>query len=58
MKKFVLELELEDNFEPGDCTDCPLHYWREWDDDGYTEMEIACGAHDSSFDCPLKEVEK
>ena len=47
-------LEVEDDFEIGDCYNCPLSYDNYYDEDGYSEVDTYCVLHCSYENCPLK----
>jgi len=55
MKKFKYEFEVDDDFEVGDCYNCPFQEWEYYDDDGYTETYPYCVLSGSNG-CPLVEV--
>lgn len=55
MKKFKYEFWVNDDFETGDCSDCPFEQWEWYDDDGYNDCYSYC-AIDSVDRCPLIEV--
>lgn len=47
MKQMMLILEVEDYFEPGQCSDCPIAVLDTYDYDYY------CSMHCHYMDCPL-----
>lgn len=58
MKKYIVEIETDDDFEPGCCYECPLHYTEWYDDDGYSECNDYCVLGEDYERCPLIEVNK
>lgn len=56
MKKIKLELEVDDSFEVGYCSYCPLMYTELIDDDEWSDLMINCVLSKSYEDCPLKIV--
>ena len=52
VKKYKYEFEADEDFEPGDCLECPLSYVD--CDDHY---EICCVLYADSDECPLEKVE-
>lgn len=56
MKQFTMTFNVEDDFEPGCCYDCPLHYdyWFEDGDDG-TDGTPVCVLGCSYEECPIKK---
>ena len=47
MKQAILSFEVSDEFDRGDCWNCPLHIWDESDYPSYCVMRA------SSLNCPL-----
>lgn len=55
MKKYKYEFEMPDDFQPGECGECPLSYeeWRE-DEYGDTFWWTHCPIDDDvNAECPL-----
>lgn len=58
MSKYMrLNVQVDDDFEPGQCYNCPLSYEEEYDYDGYMEYETMCAAHCYYENCPLIEID-
>jgi len=60
MKTINLTLEVNDDFEPGDCFGCPLSYDKYYydEDDGGGEWDTHCVLSCTYEDCPLKIITK
>lgn len=54
--KVNIELELDDDFEPGDCYNCPLSYEETWydEDDGW-EFWNRCVLNTRYDECYLRD---
>ena len=51
MKQVIIYLEVDDNFEKGDCTECPLNVidWSNSDDGFPSSCQLGCKFQD----CPI-----
>lgn len=52
--KYKYEFEIDDEFEKGDCYDCPLHYEEYYDRDDAIRCVLECNYNE----CPLVEIEE
>lgn len=53
MRKARVTIEVDKNFEKGNCYSCPFSYELDWDDDGYIESETHC-----VLNCCVGEIEE
>lgn len=55
--KYKYEFEALDDFEPGDCEDCPLHFEQCGEDEyGDWDVTIHCTLDCHYSKCPLQEI--
>ena len=55
--KYKYEFEALDDFELGDCEDCPLHFEQCGEDEyGDWDVKIRCVLGCNYEECPLQEI--